>query len=151
MHLAAEEVTKAGASIDEVMGILNAIVDAVMKVNNQVTQIASSREEQSAAAEEVTRNIEETSFISKMTEFIAAEVLKGSDKIIRVDEELKASFSGFVPWQRHFHSGSRDEQHHCQACGHTDNADTNAAKNILREGLSRSARPQKGAALTGDR
>jgi len=40
----AEEVTKAGASIDEVMGILNAIVDAVMKVNNQVTQIASSRE-----------------------------------------------------------------------------------------------------------
>lgn len=26
---------------------------------------------------------------------------------------------------------------HCQACGHTENADTNAAKNILREELSR--------------
>ena len=34
MHLTAEEVTKAGASIDEGMRIPNAIVDAVMQANN---------------------------------------------------------------------------------------------------------------------
>jgi len=40
---------------------------------------------------------------------------------------------------------------HCQACEHTENADTNAAKNILREGLSRLACPEKGAAHIGHR
>jgi hypothetical protein len=33
---------------------------------------------------------------SKTTEFMAAEVLKSGDKIISVDKELKASFSGLV-------------------------------------------------------
>ena len=56
---------------------------------------------------------------------MAVEVLKGSEKILSVDEELKASFSGFVHGQRRFPSGSRDEQNHCQACGQTENADTN--------------------------
>src|SRR5664279_5385038 len=40
---------------------------------------------------------------------------------------------------------------HCKACGHTENADTNAAKNVLREGLSRLACPEKGVALKGHR
>jgi putative transposase len=39
----------------------------------------------------------------------------------------------------------------CRVCGHTENADTNAAKNVLREGLSRLACPEKGVARTGHR
>ncbi|MGO9379716.1 MAG: zinc ribbon domain-containing protein [Dissulfurispiraceae bacterium] len=40
---------------------------------------------------------------------------------------------------------------HYQSCGYTEDADTNAAKNILGEGLSLLACPEKGAALIGHR
>jgi putative transposase len=39
----------------------------------------------------------------------------------------------------------------CKDCGHTENAGTNAAKHILREGLARLACPEKGVAHTGHR
>ena len=53
----------------------------------------------------------------------------------------------------HIHADNRPSQavFYCQACGYTEDADTNAAKNILGEGLSLLARPEKGAALTGHR
>ena len=49
----------------------------------------------------------------------------------------------------HIEADNRPSQavFHCQACGNTENADTNGAKNILREGLSRLACPEKGAAF----
>ena len=53
----------------------------------------------------------------------------------------------------HIEADNRPSQavFHCQACGNTENADTNGAKNILREGLSRLACPEKGAAFIGHR
>jgi len=59
----------------------------------------------------------------------------------------KCSACGYV------HADNRPSQavFHCQACGHTENADNNAAKNILGEGLSLLACPEKGAALIGHR
>jgi transposase len=39
----------------------------------------------------------------------------------------------------------------CQVCGHTEDADTKTAKNILRDGLSRFACPEKGVAHIGHR
>ncbi|HSW64931.1 MAG TPA: methyl-accepting chemotaxis protein [Dissulfurispiraceae bacterium] len=96
MHETAGEVVKADASIKEVMNALEGIVEAVMMANDQVTQIATAVEEQSAAAEEVVRNISATSSLSKANENMAAEVAKGSDKIREIIEaDLKAAFEGF--------------------------------------------------------
>jgi methyl-accepting chemotaxis protein len=81
MHLTADELTKANESRSEVVGILDAMADAVKRANDQVVQIASSVEEQATAAEEVANNIEDTAFISRSTRFMADVVLKGTDKI----------------------------------------------------------------------
>ncbi|MBF0506448.1 MAG: cache domain-containing protein [Nitrospirae bacterium] len=95
MQGTAEEVIKADASIKDVMSALEGIAEAVMKSNDQMTQIAAGVEEQSAAAEEVTKNIENTTGIAKETEHMASEVLKATNRIIDVVEDLRKSFIGF--------------------------------------------------------
>ena len=54
---------------------------------------------------------------------------------------------------RHIDADTRLSQavFHCRVCAHTVNADTNAAKNILREELSRLACPKKGVVRIGHR
>jgi methyl-accepting chemotaxis protein len=95
MNETAGEVVKADASIKEVMNALEGIVASVMKANDQVTQIATAVVEQSSAAEEVVRNIENTSVISKATGNMADQVLKGSERIQSVVDELRSAFVGF--------------------------------------------------------
>jgi methyl-accepting chemotaxis protein len=68
----------------------------VKKANDQVTQIATAVVEQSSAAEEVVKNIQNTAVISQATENMAAEVLKGSERIQGFVEELRTSFAGFT-------------------------------------------------------
>jgi methyl-accepting chemotaxis protein len=95
MSETAAEVAKADESIKEVMSALEGMSEAVMNVNDKITQIATAVVEQSSAAEEVSRNIEVTSSIAIETETMAADVLKGTDRIVTVVNDLKKSFSGF--------------------------------------------------------
>ncbi|HTG00478.1 MAG TPA: methyl-accepting chemotaxis protein [Nitrospirota bacterium] len=95
MSETAAEVTKADQSIKEVMNSLEGMSEAVMRVNDKIAQIATAVAEQSSAAEEVSRNIEVTSEISAETDIMAADVLKGTDKIVTVVSDLKKSFAGF--------------------------------------------------------
>ena len=95
MESSSSEVTKATEYIRQVGESLAGIVDAVQKVRDQITQIATAVDEQSAASEEVTRNIEKTSSISKNLEKMANEVLAEVNGISRVVDELKNTTSGF--------------------------------------------------------
>ena len=95
MSETAEEVIKADESIKEVMSALEGMTEAVSSANDKITQIAAAVVQQSSAAEEVARNIEVTSSIAKGTENMSADVLKGTERIVKVVEELTKSFSGF--------------------------------------------------------
>ena len=89
------EVTKANESIKEVMSALEDMSEAVANVNDKITQIATAVVEQSSAAEEVAKNIEVTSLIASGTETLAADVLKGTNRIVTVVEDLQKSFAGY--------------------------------------------------------
>ncbi len=90
------EVAKADASIHEVMDALHEMSQSITEVNDKITQIATAVVEQSSAAEEVARNVEATSAIASIIEKDSANVLKGTERIVAVVEDLKRSFSGFV-------------------------------------------------------
>jgi methyl-accepting chemotaxis protein len=95
MGAASKEVTKAAGHIKNLSNTLNIIVETVQKVRDQITQIATAVDEQSAASEEVANNIEKTSSISKDMEKMAADVMDEVNGLVRVAEELKSSTSGF--------------------------------------------------------
>ncbi|MBI5849258.1 MAG: methyl-accepting chemotaxis protein [Nitrospirae bacterium] len=83
-----EFISRAGQS-------LGIIVDSVKKVQDQITRIAVAVDEQSAASEDVARNIEQTSAIAKDMETVAGDVMAEVNKLTAVAEGLKSSTSGF--------------------------------------------------------
>lgn len=89
------EVAKADGAIKDLMSIIEGMEESVINANNKITQIATAVEEQSAAAENVAKNIVVTATIANDTEIMAAEVMKGAEKILTVVEELRKAFSGF--------------------------------------------------------
>ncbi len=84
------EVTNAVKSIGEALG---EIVSSVVKVKDQITQIATAVEEQSAASEEVTRNIEESANIASHIEKLAELIVKDSYEILHVSSDLRHTAS----------------------------------------------------------
>ncbi|MCX8034658.1 MAG: chemotaxis protein, partial [Thermodesulfovibrio sp.] len=68
-------------------------MSSVVKVKDQITQIATAVEEQSAAAEEITRNIEDTARISSQIEKLAESIAKDSYEILKVSSDLRHTTS----------------------------------------------------------
>jgi methyl-accepting chemotaxis protein len=74
MALASTEVVKAASEIDTVIQSLSTIFDGVQKMQDQITLIATSVEEQSATANDVSSNITQTASVAKKIEQQAGKV-----------------------------------------------------------------------------
>ena len=81
-------VTKATGHIRNLNNVLQTIAESVQTARDQITQIATAIEEQSAASEEVSMNIEMSSSISKNMEKMAGEVIQEINKLVAVADEL---------------------------------------------------------------
>lgn len=75
--------------------VLDTIVESVQKVRDQITQIATAVDEQSAASEEVAGTIEKTSAIAKDMEKMADDVMQEVNVLTKIAEKLRNSISGF--------------------------------------------------------
>lgn len=102
MEISLKNVIKANDFIKELGNSLVHIVDSVNKVKDQITQIATAVDEQSAASEEVVKNIEKTSEIAKDMEKIAYEVASNVTELTKVVEDLRNATSGFKTEESRF-------------------------------------------------
>jgi methyl-accepting chemotaxis protein len=81
-------VTKATGHIRNLNNVLETIVDSIKQVRDQINQIATAVEEQSATAAEVAMNIEATSTISKDMEKMAGDVTGEVQNLSDIAAEL---------------------------------------------------------------
>jgi methyl-accepting chemotaxis protein len=88
MAASSKGVTKAGGHIKNLNNVLDTIVESITQVRDQINQIATAVEEQSATASEVAVNIEETSNISKGMEKMADDVTGELQHLANIAAEL---------------------------------------------------------------
>jgi len=81
-HSVVEQATKAGAS-------LSIISEAVARINDMSTQIASAAEQQNATAEEINRNITNISSMSNEASVGAKQTVSATEDLARLGAELK--------------------------------------------------------------
>jgi len=89
-------ISKATAHIKNLNNVLQTIVDSVQKVRDEITQIATAVDEQSAASEEVVRNIEITANIAKEMEGEAENIRTEILTLSSIGDRLKQDVSGFI-------------------------------------------------------
>ncbi len=94
MEGASAEVTEATRYIKNVGDALLSMVNAIGKVRDQVTLIATAVDEQSATSEEVASNIEGTSKIAQDMEKMSNEVLEEVMKLTGIADELRTTSAG---------------------------------------------------------
>ncbi|MFN3480085.1 MAG: methyl-accepting chemotaxis protein [Thermodesulfovibrionales bacterium] len=95
MAEASNNVTKATGHVKNLSNVLQAIVESVQKVRDEITQIATATDEQSSVSEEVARNIEKTSAIAKDMEVMAGDMTHHVSALTKVAEELRGSVDTF--------------------------------------------------------
>lgn len=95
MNEASVEVTKANEFIKNVGDSLHRIVNEVQTVKDQITQIATAVDQQSAAAEQVAGNIGKTSTISREVQVISKDVIHEVNGLSKTAEQLRNFTSGF--------------------------------------------------------
>ena len=88
MATSSKGVTKAGGHIKNLNNVLDTIVESITQVRDQIHQIATAVEEQSATASEVAVNIEKTSNISKDMEKMAGDVSGELLHLVNIAAEL---------------------------------------------------------------
>jgi methyl-accepting chemotaxis protein len=96
MEEASNEVTNATEHIREVGESLTHIVGSVQKTRDQIVQISSAVDEQSATAEEVARNVAKTSAISRDLEKMANDtLLQIREGFTGMGDRLRKAVAGF--------------------------------------------------------
>jgi methyl-accepting chemotaxis protein len=96
MGATSAEVTSAKEFIAKVGGTLQSVVNSIQMVSDQITRIAAAVEEQSAASEDVAKNIEQTSHIAGEMEAMSGEVMHEMNHLTIVAEHLRSGTSGFT-------------------------------------------------------
>ncbi|QWR77456.1 methyl-accepting chemotaxis protein [Candidatus Magnetomonas plexicatena] len=95
MEESSQKVNEAITYIKQVGAFLNTIEDAVKRGSDEIVHIAVAIDEQSAASEDVTNNIEKTSIIAQEIENASSDVLNEANELAQVAHHLKDSISGF--------------------------------------------------------
>jgi methyl-accepting chemotaxis protein len=96
MNNTSDEVIQATTDIRRVSSMLGAIVGAVEEVRDQISQIATSVEEQSQTTEEVASNIEQTATLAKRIEEMAAAIVSDVNGIVGMTLKARESADRFV-------------------------------------------------------
>ncbi len=95
MDQATNEVTKATEFIRNVGDTLNHIVGAAQKSKDQIINIATAVDQQSAAAEQVSGSIDKAQDISKKVEAVTMKVASEASGMITMMEKLRGAVGGF--------------------------------------------------------
>jgi methyl-accepting chemotaxis protein len=91
MQKSSQEVIKASGQVKNLNNVLDTIVESITQVRDQINQIATAVEEQSATASDVAMNIESTSNISKNMAKMADDVTSEVRHLSEIAGELETA------------------------------------------------------------
>jgi methyl-accepting chemotaxis protein len=95
MSVTMENINKSTQHIEHMGASLDSITNIVNEVKDRVTQVATAVEEQSAAAEQIAKNVENTALIARSAEDKSTEIMHDANQLIKIEESLRQSVLKF--------------------------------------------------------